>query len=189
MLLAHQSSLAEDPPGFYAYIPGDLDVIGYPYPWLEDYLTPGGKLYIPDIWNDVHPGEQMKYANIGYGILGYLVEIVSGLTLEDYCRENIYKPLGMENTSFRLSNLNIDNIAVPYVVQIGEYYPLLHYGILDYAAGGLRTNVLDLSRFLIAHMNGGMYEGTMILSEKSVDEMHTIQYPNTEYDFDYGLGL
>ncbi len=188
MLLAHHSSLAVDPPGFYTFIPGDLEVIGYPYPWLEDYLTPEGTLYIPYVWSDAHPGEEMYYSNIGYGVLGYLVEVISGMMFEDYCRENIFEPLGMGNTSFRLSNLDVSRVAVPYGVRFGEYYPFLHYGILDYAAGGLRTNVLDLSRFLLAHMNGGVYNGARILSRDSVEEMHAVQYPSRNYAFEYGLG-
>lgn len=188
MLLAHQSSLAMDPPAFYSYIPGDLEVDGYPYPWLKEYLVPGEIHYKPQVWTDLPPGEEMNYANVGYGILGYLVEIMSGKSFEEYCRENIFEPLGMKNTSFRLANLDAKNIAVPYVFQYGEYYPLLHYGILDYPAGGLRTNIPDLSRFLIAHMNGGVYNGIRILSEKNVEEMHTIQYPSKHYNFQYGLG-
>ncbi len=187
MLLAHQSSLAEDPPGFYAYIPGDPEVEGYPYPWLEEYLLPGGINYIPQIWTDLPPGSEMNYANVGYGLLGYLVEIISGKSFEEYCRENIFEPLGMENTSFRLANVDAGRVAVPYVFRNG-YQPLLHYGILVYPAGGLRTTVTDLSRFLIANMNGGVYNGTRIASEESINEMHTVQYPGRNYNFQYGLG-
>jgi len=187
MLLAHQSSLAEDPPGFYAYIPGDLEVEGYPYPWLEEYLVPGGINYIPQIWTDLPPGEEMNYANVGYGLLGYLVERISGKPFEEYCRENIFEPLSMNDTSFRLANVNTSRVAVPYVFNL-RYQPLLHYGILVYPAGGLRTTVMDLSRFLMAHMNGGVYNGTRILSEESVNEMHTVQYPSRKYSFQYGLG-
>jgi len=118
MLLAHQSSLAEDPPGFYAYIPGDLEVEGYPYPWLEEYLVPGGINYIPQIWTDLPPGEEMNYANVGYGLLGYLVERISGKPFEEYCRENIFEPLSMNDTSFRLANVNTSRVAVPYVFNL-----------------------------------------------------------------------
>ncbi len=188
MLLAHQSSLAEDPPGFYAYIPGDLEVEGYPYPWLEGYLVPGGINYIPQTWTGLPPGEEMNYANVGYGLLGYLIERISGKPFEEYCRENIFGPLEMNDTSFRLANVNASRVAVPYVFQLGGYYPLLQYGILVYPAGGLRTTVMDLSRFLTAQMNEGIYNGTRILSEESVNEMHTVQYPSKNYNFRYGLG-
>lgn len=189
MLLAHQSSLAEDPSTFYAYIPGDMEVDGYPYPWLEEYLTPDGILYIPHIWSNMPPGEEMQYANVGYGLLGYLVETISGMKFEKYCSKNIFEPLGMENTSFRLRNLDISRVAVPYSFRLGEYYPFIHYGIIVYPAGGLRTNVVDLSHFLIAHMNGGVYNGKRILSEESVEEMHRIQYQSNNYGFQYGLGF
>lgn len=188
MLLAHQSSLAMDPPAFYAYLPGDLEVKGYPYPWLKEYLVPGEIHYKPQVWSDAMPGEEMNYANVGYSLLGYLVELISGEPFEEYCKKHIFEPLGMNDTSFLLKDLNISKIAVPYVVRYGEYYPLLHYSILDTAAGGLRTNVLDLSRFLIAHMNGGVYNGVRILNEKTVEEMHRIQYPSNKYSFQYGLG-
>lgn len=189
MLLSHHSSLAEDPPGFYAYIPGDFDVPGYPYPWLENYLVPGKINYKPQIWSDYMPGEKLQYANVGYAILGYIVELVSGMPFEEYCHKNIFVPLKMNNSSFRLANINISRLAVPYVLQNNKLYPLLQYGIIDYPAGGLRTNLDDLSHFLIANMNGGVYNGVRILNKSSVDEMHKIQYPGTsDYSFDYGLG-
>ena len=49
--------------------------------------------------------------------------------------------------------------------------------------------VIDLSHFLIAHINDGIYNGVRILSKDSIDEMHKIQYyGNNRYNFDYGLG-
>ncbi|MEM2509180.1 MAG: serine hydrolase domain-containing protein, partial [Candidatus Thermoplasmatota archaeon] len=187
MLLAHQSSLASDPPAFYCYFPATLNFSGYPHPWLKEYLLPGEINYKPQVWASYAPGEEMSYANVGYSLLGYIVELVSMQNFEDYCRKNIFEPLGMKNTSFILWNLNISNIAVPYVFE-GEYYPLLHYNIIDYPAGGLRTSVPDLSKFLIAHMNGGIYEGVRMLSEESVKEMHKVQYESKKYNFQYGLG-
>jgi len=189
MLLAHQSSLAEDPPGFYFRCPAGLKMEDYFEQWLHEYLTPSGLYYMPQIWSDYEPGEKMFYANVGYSLLGYIVERVSGESFEEYCRKNIFEPLGMKNTSFEFENLNISRIAMPYVYSRGEYYPLTYYSILDYPAGGLRTSVVDLSRFLIAHINGGVFEGTRILKERSVEEMHRVQYPSDTYNFQYGLGF
>jgi CubicO group peptidase (beta-lactamase class C family) len=148
---------------------------------------PGEINYKPQVWADYAPGEEMNYANVGYSLLGYIVEIVSMQNFEDYCKKNIFDPIGMENTSFILWNLNVSNVAVPYVFE-GEYYPLLHYTIIDFPAGGLRTNIISLSKFLIAHMNGGVYEGVRILGEESVEEMHKVQYESKKYSFQYGLG-
>jgi len=131
----------------------------------------------------------MYYANIGFGILGYLVEQISGQSFEDYCREHIFDPLEMYNTSFRLTNINISRAAVPYEYQHWRYIPYFHYQILEYPAGGLRTSVTDLSHFLISHMNNGTFGTTQILTSESVKEMHTIQYASDTYDFQYGLGF
>ena len=190
MLLAHQSSLAPDLRTFFTILmPGELEITGYPYPFLQELLIPGGIHYRPQVWKDYLPGERMYYANIGFAVLGYLVEILSGQTFEEYCRENIFEPLEMNDTSFRLTNVNSSKVAVPYEFVKGKYHPYIHYQILDYPAGGLRTSVLDLSHFLIAHMNEGVYNNTRILTPESVEEMHAIQYQSDKYDFQYGLGF
>jgi CubicO group peptidase (beta-lactamase class C family) len=55
-----------------------------------------------------------------------------------------------------------------------------------YPVGGLYTTVSDLSHFLIAHMNGGMYNGVRILEEDTIEEMHRIQPPgNIEAGLQY----
>jgi len=58
---------------------------------------------------------------------------------------------------------------------------------IHYPAGGLFTTVTDLSHFMIAHMNGGVYNGTRILSESSVEEMHSIQPPSNKNGYYFGL--
>jgi CubicO group peptidase (beta-lactamase class C family) len=190
MLLAHQSSIATDIPTYYTRLfPGDLEISGYPYPYLKELLTQDGIHFKPQLWNDYPPGENMYYANIGYGLLGHLVEEISGQSFENYCREHIFDPLEMNDTSFRLMNINISRAAVPYKYLPWKYIPYIHYQILEYPAGGLRTSASDLSRFLISHMNNGTYGTTQILTPESVNEMQKIQYASDTYNFQYGLGF
>lgn len=192
MLFSHQSSLAtdrEDLPNFLTRIyPGGLKIEGYPYPFLKDYLTIDGLNYRSQVWSNSAPGEEMHYANIGYGLMGYLVEILSGKSFEEYCYENIFTPLGMDNSSFSFANLESNKVAVPYEFIAGEYCPIIHYDLLDAPAGGLRTSVTDLSHFFIAHMNNGVYGDIRILNKDTIDEMHSIQYPR-EDGYQYGLGF
>ena len=54
------------------------------------------------------------YANINYDIIAYLVELISGEIFVDYCKNYIFQPLEMFNTSFNLSELDINNVALPY---------------------------------------------------------------------------
>ena len=198
MLLSHSSSL--NPLGgipiyreyIWSNFSGDPPFSFFPDPWLEEYLHPGGKWYSSTYWNSYyHPGEYTMYSNVNFDIVCCLVELISGEIFVDYCKNHIFQPLEMYNTSFNLSELDIDNVAIPYhyydreYLQInelsyilGDYTPPEKYWrIRAYAAGGLYTSVFDLSHFYIAHMNGGVWNHVRILEEETVEEMHTIQPP------------
>ncbi|HEC94354.1 MAG TPA: class A beta-lactamase-related serine hydrolase [Thermoplasmatales archaeon] len=182
MLLSHRSSLAEDPPEFYQYFPGDCPIPLYP--WLETYLVPGGNNYTSKAWSDDRPGDAFHYANVGFAIVGYLVERLSGVPFDRYCKEHIFDPLDMFNTSFRLSDVDIENLAVPYRFSLRGYTPYEHFGYIEYPAGSVRTSVSEFSHFVVAHMHGGEYNGVHILKNETVEIMHTSHYPGNRY----GLG-
>lgn len=190
MVLSHRSSLADDNLYWVAlsYLPGDPDVPDYPYPWLKEYLTPGGSGYSSTTWSDSRPGERFYYANIGFSIIAYLVEILSNKNFNEYCKENIFEPLEMFNSSFRLRDHNISNIAVPYEYKYGGYFRHPHYGIpILYPAASLRTSIEEFSHFIIAHMNNGVWRNVRILDKETVDLMHTAHF-SPEDEYNYGLG-
>jgi CubicO group peptidase (beta-lactamase class C family) len=155
------------------------------YPWIKNVLVPGGKHYNPIVWHNYAPGEYGNYSNVGFVLLGYLIEQLTNQSFEQYCQDNILTPLKMWNTSFHPDTLDEDRLATPYVRILRLYIPLRHY---DYnyvtAAGGVRSTLDDLSQFLLVHMNGGEYNGVRILEEETIELMHTIQYSNSRY----GLG-
>ena len=190
MILSHRSSLADD--NLYwiclSYLPGDPDVEGFPYPWLEEYLTPGGSAYSSSTWSMDRPGEKYYYANIGFSIVAYLVELLSHQDFNDYCKEHIFHPLQMNATGFRLRDVDIDTIAVPYEFKNDAYFRHPQYGIhVLYPAITLRTSIEDFSHFIIAHMNGGVWNGVRILNESTVQLMHTAQFSPSD-TYNYGLG-
>ena len=202
MLLSHSSGLRDDihinevygRSRSYGWVnfSGDPPFSFFPYPWLEEHLTTGGKWYNPKHWsNNYKPGEYSFYSHINYAVIAYLIEIISGEIFVEYCKEHIFLPLEMYNTSFNVSELDINNVAIPYYyhkgvgkyLQInelsidGEIHPSKYWRILNYPAGGLYSTVSDLSHFLIAHVNEGVYNGVRILEKETVDEMHQIQPP------------
>ena len=201
MLLSHTSSLNTNNRNEYYWMnfSGDPPFSFFPEPYLEEFLVPGGKYYHEDVWSDIYePGEYAMYANVGFDLISYLVEILSGEPFLSYCQYHIFDPLNMYNTSFNLSTLNIDNVAIPYQYHLGQYYqinelPFLYddfnptepyWRVRFYPAGGLYTTINDLSHFLIAHMNEGIYQNTRILEKETIDLMHTIQQDNA---IQYGL--
>jgi len=183
MLLSHRSSLAEDPWQLHKEYPGDCPIPFYPF--LKEYLTPGGSEYSLEVWADCRPGEEFHYANMGYAIIGYLVERITGCSFDQYCKDHIFLPLNMSNTSFRFADIDKEHLAVPYIYCFWGYEPYMHAGDVDYPSGCLRTSVMELSHFLVAHLNGGVYNGVRILEEETVELMHTAQYPDGRQ---YGLG-
>lgn len=191
MVLSHSSSLLTDPFTYHWFnYSNPPPILWYPNPWLEEYLLPNGAYYNDEIWDQIHPpGMYMQYANINYDIVAFLVQLLSGQLFHEYCNEHLFTPLGMTRTSFRLPDLPTDDVAFPYLFHDRAYEKLPHYQLLHYPIGGLMTTVEDLSCFLIAHMNGGVYNGTRILKNETVTLMHTIQPPgNIYYNYHYGLG-
>jgi CubicO group peptidase (beta-lactamase class C family) len=191
MLLSHSSSLVDT--NNYWDINFHLEgppFNGYPEPWLENYLTPNGSNYDPLIWsNNYGPGEKSSYANINFDIIAYLIEIISEEPFYEYCENHIFEPLNMEKSGFRLTDYDSEEVAIPYFWNpyTRKHERSQNWVFIHYPAGGLFTTVLDLSHFLIAHMSGGVYNGTRILNESTVEEMHKFQPPGNKNGFYFGL--
>jgi CubicO group peptidase (beta-lactamase class C family) len=146
--------------------------------FLRNYLTPGGSYYYPGVnFGNYTPGTVFNYCSVGATLAGYLVERINpqSLSFAEYCQEHIFAPLSMNNTSWFLANLNIDDIAIPYHWTGSNYSPYQHYGVPYYPAAQLRTSTNQLARHLIAFMQHGQIEGTRILDNTTVDLMTTVQ--------------
>jgi CubicO group peptidase (beta-lactamase class C family) len=174
MLLTHTSSIH-----FVDYRPiiwnGDSPIeLGY---YIENYLIPGGIYYQSNHWNTWVPGTQNEYTNLSAALLGYLVETIAEIPFEKYCQDSIFVPLGMTETSWYLSNLDVNKIATPYEYSAGQYKSNSHWGVPEYPSTQIRTSLTQLSRFIIMYMQGGQINGIRILKSSTVDSMTTIHNP------------
>jgi len=181
MLLAHQSSIKNL--GFFRSIV---------YNFAKDHLE-WTKNYAkkPSSWFDYAPGENVTYGSIDIDILGYVVENITGKKYAEYCKENIFLPLKMYNTSFFLSDYRLIQLVRQYVWFKTFYVriPFIKISEAIFPAGGVRSSINDMSHFLIMHTSNGTYDGVRILNESSVQEMHKAQYPETLDEGHYhGLG-
>ncbi|MFO7677114.1 MAG: serine hydrolase domain-containing protein [Thermoplasmatota archaeon] len=201
MLLSHTSSLNVNTQMQYYWFnfSGDPPFEFFPEPYLQEFLLPSGKYYDKTVWSELYrPGEHAMYANVGFDLIAYLVEILSNQCFLEYCEQNIFIPLEMKNTNFNLSRLSLEEVAIPYQRFMGRYFhlnelrflfgeytpPDIYWRFRAYPAGGLYSTVTDLSHFLIAHMNNGVYNNTRILKTETVELMHEIQPEN---NIGYGL--
>ena len=194
-LLTHSASLRDNPayincPASCAYGTSLRSIVtrGANSPialadFVRGYFTPGGPYYDAVAnFETAPPGRKVEYSNIGIALAGHLVEVLSGTRFDQYSKDKIFIPLGMRNTSWRLADINRSVLATPYDMSPAGYVPYGHFGEPDYPDGMLRTSVFDLSRFLIAYMQGGQYNGARILRSTTVDEMlkHQARAHNTQ---------
>jgi len=115
------------------------------------------------------PGTLWEYSR-STDILGRLVEVASGMTLDKYLEKKIFKPLGMRDSGFYVKKRNLNRIAEqsaknPTLLNITKPPKMLSGG-----GGGVST-ASDYVRFCQMLLNGGQLEATRILSPKTVEYM------------------
>lgn len=204
-LLTHTSGLAYGQIGSKTFtaIYGKNNVtsgIGAPHHFLKDEMLRLAKLPLAH-----QPGEQWTYG-LNDDMLGYLVEVLSGMSLSDYFRTKIFEPLGMKDTYFylpkekqsRLMTLYTEddnklikktpdtlNINGPwlsnYPNEKGTYYS---------GGGGLSSTALDYCIFLQMLLNSGSYNGHRLLSPNTVKLMTMNQIGSIDRGTSkFGLGV
>ena len=128
------------------------------------------------------PGEKWLY-NSGSDILGVLISRVAGTSLEEFLRERIFAPLGMDDTSFSVPASKLDRLASSYWTnfETGEFEVFdgvddsrwASPPIFESGAGGLVSTVDDLLAFGQMMLDQGRYGDQRILSRPSVELMTT----------------
>jgi len=131
------------------------------------------------------PGEIGAYSNYGTALAGYIVQRVSGMDFNQYVQENIFDPLGMVNATFQqpLPASLAQNMAGGYNYLNGDFVAGSFELVVGSPAGALSASGLDMARFMIAHLQNGVYEGNRILKEETALQMHSPLYsPNARLD-------
>lgn len=148
------------------------------------------------------PGEKWTYG-LNTDLLGCIIEVVSGMNLEDFLRKNIFEPLGMNDTWFNLPQDKFNRLTTVYTEDSLHHVILWskdHFGIdPDYprsnkhyfsGGAGLCSTAYDYAVFLQMIMNGGNYNGRQILSRRTVEMM---LHPQLDSSFNgknnFGLGF
>ncbi|MBS0273285.1 MAG: beta-lactamase family protein [Proteobacteria bacterium] len=135
------------------------------------------------------PGEVPAYSNYGAALAGYIVQRVSGEPFEDYVARHIFAPLHMDHSTFKqpLPKALAGDMSKGYDRASGDPKP---YELIPMSpAGGLATTGDDISRFMLAHLNNGSYDGARILEPETAKMMHGIVYPVPAGTLPMGLGF
>ena len=112
--------------------------------------------------------ETFLYNNLMFSAVGYIIELKSSKTWENYVRENIFEPLDMNTSTYTISDmLKLPDHGVPYREKRDsfELYQIPYYEDTEGVApaGAIISNINELSHWLVALMNDGNYNGKQVL--------------------------
>jgi CubicO group peptidase (beta-lactamase class C family) len=140
---------------------------------LRDYLA----AYMPDRVRP--PGTLSTYSNYGAALAGYIVEVVSGLSFEQYIETFIFEPLSMAHSTFRqpLPQDLADNLAIAYSYNGGFRRGVFSYPNLIPAAT-MNSTAYDMANFIVAQLQGGSFQNRQILKPETVSLMHKQSFTN-----------
>jgi CubicO group peptidase (beta-lactamase class C family) len=154
-----------------------------------------------------NPGERYHYG-LSTDVLGYLVEVVSGMSLDEFLRRRILLPLEMSDTHFFVPESKLNRLAKAYTwyddrglnlfpdkpIVEGSFsydadYPYAGEKKYHSGGGGLCSTTQDYARFAQMLLNGGELDGVRLLSPKSVAMMSAVQVKTPGPGGDFGLGF
>lgn len=128
------------------------------------------------------PGEKIVYSDIGFILMGKIVEVLSGKTLDEFAKENIFEPLEMYNTGY--NPIDKEKCAPTEHRNDNLYKGMIQGFVHDETAAllggvaghaGLFSTVNDISNFIEMILNDGVYNGKRILSENAINLIYTPQ--------------
>ena len=119
------------------------------------------------------PGSAREYSNVGFEVLGFVIERVSGLSFADYVRKNIFEPLKMVQSTFYYPDTLPAWRTVGHAGAAGSKRPTpdYPYNRRHEPSSTLNTSINEIARYAMALLNGGALDGARILSEDALCDM------------------
>ena len=159
---------------------------------------------VPMMWE---PGTHWQYGE-GLELMSAVVEVTSGMGLGEFMKKNIFEPLGMKDTAFRLtedtrarlvecSRRNEAGEVVPASFEFLEDRCIQPDAIYECASTGLLSTLGDYTKFTKMLANGGRLGDVQIVGRKSIDlmrrnlltETQLAEFQNSPYRAGYGYGM
>jgi CubicO group peptidase (beta-lactamase class C family) len=152
--------------------------------WSNDHFT----TVIEQLRNEhisYPPDFVYAYSNIGYSLLGALIEEVTGQSYEAYVKENILQPLDMSNSFFWSGSLPPPTLVMPdREKSASDILP-----VRDIPAIGLYSDAADMARFLTMIVNYGRFEDRQIMHPVVLEQMMERDNADVALDYDHQVGI
>lgn len=135
---------------------------------------------------EFEPDTKYQYANAGINTAARIIEVISGMSYEDFMQQRLFTPLGMVDTTFWPSEEQEKRIASSYkpnqdktdleAIPVGQlHYPLHDHIRQPMPAGGLYSTAADVAKFCQMLLNGGQLNGKRYISEVALKQLQTKQ--------------
>jgi len=147
---------------------------------------------------DFEPGTRWAYCNAGIDVLGRVIEVVSGMSFEDFLQKRVFTPLEMKDTTFYPTEAQKERLAITYGKdkKDGKLTPVMNQ-VLDLPkgakhpvpAGGLYSTGADQAKLYQMMLNKGSLGKAKILSPESVTAMTGVHTGDLTAGFGQGMGF
>lgn len=133
---------------------------GFPQddPWGDRKLSDTTAEFLAVIKNKLYfsntTGTNCEYSNLGYTMLGYIINKVSNMPYQEYIAKNIWQPLSMKSATWEYSTVPAADLAHGYRWEKDHWIeePILHDGVYG-SMGGMMTSIEDFSKYVALHQN------------------------------------
>ncbi len=120
-----------------------------------------------------------QYQNLMFMVAGYLVETISGQQWEEFVREYLFQPLQMKSSNFDIvqTSREFDDYSHPYKEAADGVKEVPFYGAQAAIApaGAIVSNIMEMSNWVLMHLNRGKFRDTQIISAQQVQQLHSPQ--------------
>jgi len=179
-MLTHQGGLGPSPV-FATEEPGALPVPPLPAEYIASKMPPLVR----------EPGTLSIYCNPCTATLGFMVEDITGQTLQDYLKANVFEPLGMTHSAVVTEpKPESKDIVVQYAFGAGGTPVALPYPVITpflAYAGAINSSAGDMAKYLIAHIQEGTGSGPKLMSPATFKMMHTRHRGNEPNTSGFGM--
>ncbi len=176
MLLNHESGLDSD--AFHGFFLGHERPEDFPVSYRKSVDAVNAVGIVRD------PYEMFSYCNLGYSLLGIIIERATGSNFQESVSELVFAPLGMNDSSFNIDDIPEERMATGYLQGKPEKLPYLR----DMPAGSLNSTARDMGAFL-QNILASYRDGDGLLSQKTVKELFTTSNSGVSMDLDFRVGL
>ncbi len=143
--------------------------------FCQNALSKEGEWYSKDTFSPNRAGTHYEYSNLAATLAAYIVEKASGQLFSEFTEENIFHPLAMKDTDWRVQEVDHNRLATSYLSE--ELIPTPFFGNNTYPDGGLHTSCNDLSKYLL-EMIKGYYGKSDLMSAENFGQLFKAQLPD-----------